>query len=140
MKVYKQNEWIKHEKENDFADELMIQLPNAIVNFTNDGCVSVGYAWVSGESELWGVSNENRKKYYIGQVPEVADIVCMARCACKIAEKHGFELIVETYNANEHRNPIDVRISQLKEEQSIEKNGFERGAWVRGYIRVKFHA
>lgn len=102
----------------------------------------VALPWVANKSNLYGVLEENKQKYCVGDVPKFADVENMVRTAYKIAEKYGLKLDVntcwKTYPNSE--DLLERRILQLKEEWNENKFCLDNGYWVRGSLGVVFYS
>lgn len=114
-------------------------IKDAIVEMFDNHMV-VSLRWVADKNKLHGVLEEDKAKYYIGDVPDFADVEKMARKAYKIAEKYGLNIDVNTYwkTYPYSENPLELRIRQLKEEWNENKFSLDNGYWVRGSLGVVF--
>jgi hypothetical protein len=114
-------------------------IKDAIVEMFDNHMV-VSLRWVVDKSKLHGVLEEDKSKYYVGDVPEFADVENMVRKAYKIAEKYGLNIDVNTYwkTYPYSENPLEIRILQLKEEWNENKFSLDNGYWVRGSLGVAF--
>ena len=114
-------------------------IKDAIVEMFDNHMV-VSLRWVADKSKLHGVLEEDKSKYYVGDVPEFADVENMLRKAYKIAEKYGLNIDVNTYwkTYPYSENPLEIRILQLKEEWNENKFSLDNGYWVRGSLGVAF--
>jgi hypothetical protein len=105
-----------------------------------DNHIVISLRWVADKSKLHGVLEEDKSKYYVGDIPEFADVENMVRKAYKIAEKYGLNIDVNTYwkTYPYSENPLEIRILQLKEEWNENKFSLDNGYWVRGSLGVAF--